>query len=252
MNKKLWALCLVVAMGVSAVAGAAFAYYAAADGDTDTFTMGKVSVEVIQSPFDRTNSSVAKINTAHLDSYFTDEQILFQDEIVTNNDNFADVLSCNSYEEYLALFEDGLDTGDEVSMCTYVSNTGTVDAYVRVVIWIPCELLDEKVIDFYWNYAGEELGETGKVSASNGVKVDTDNDGVVDCYEYVVVYEDVLGVGEMTFYNATVGFSIRSAVNQDLLDEYLVGGIFDIEVYAEAIQAEGFDSATDAFAEYDK
>lgn len=253
MNKKLWALCLVVAMGVSAVAGAAFAYYVAVDSDIDTFTMGKVSVEVIQSQYDRVNSDALKVQDVTLDgvagdsvvstdiqainsNYFTNDQIIGASDYDKTDEDGA---YTSYYDDVIG--DDGLDIGDVVNICPYVLNDGTVAVYARIVILTEASHIDDGIFKIKNNGKINTYETDYDLDYANSKASKVTIDGT-EYWKYVVTYENILEPDEMTFYNAFTVLEITNSLEQEL----------NIEIYAEAIQAEGFDSAMDAFAEYDK
>ena len=145
--------------------------------------------------------------------------------------------------------------GSNVRKCPYVKNTGVSDAYVRVRVLIPVSLFT--VIDngpSYWTTTALNEGQVTSVA------VDTYNDkgaeavakvtrGGIEYYEYDFTYTKALKPGEMTFWNVWGNIAInKNATSKDLAKVES----FDVIVEADAIQAEGFANAADAFAAFSK
>ena len=140
MKKKITALCLCVALLAVAVVGASLAYFTDTKSATNTFTVGNVKIDLIESKYHRegndnsgdtsipdpTHKVVAEdgmkyVSTGH--TMFTDEEIK------------ADAATYQ--EKYLAVKGENMVPGRGVAKCPYVVNTGANDAYIRIRVMIP-------------------------------------------------------------------------------------------------------------------
>lgn len=255
-KKSIISVCLVVAMLVLGVMGT-LAYLTDYDEEVNTFTLGNVSIDLIESQLHRVNAGVetdGRLSTADFtmegvagtapeDShnwagkYFTDEQI--QDDAATYQ------------SEYLAEEGQGLVPGQNVMKCPYVINDGNNDAYVRVRVLIPA-VLDNGIL-------GNSM-YTGTAISSGACTLAVTNDKDVDgkAYnEYAFTFVDPLAPGQMTFWNVWGDIMISAnATSEDLQaliasGDLTADGSFGVLVQADAIQAEGFADAAAAFAAFD-
>lgn len=276
MKKKTILVAAIAVMLVAAlVVGGTLAYFTDKDDATNTFTVGNVDIELLESQYHRVNAGIsnekAKGQTEPISGgylwaadvnmqgtpentpnyktsgetwngqYFSDEQIK------------AD--AANYEKGYFAQHSQNMVPGSNVRKCPYVKNTGHNDAYVRVRVLIPVSLFT--VIDngpSYWTTTAMNEGQVTSVA------VDTYNDkgaeavakvtrGGIEYYEYDFTYTKALKPGEMTFWNVWGNIAInKNATSKDLAKVES----FDVIVEADAIQADGFANATDAFAAFGK
>lgn len=147
-----------------------------------------------------------------------------------------------------------------------VRNTGTADAYVRVVVAIPAALDDANEAGknaLHWNL-GNRFMQDGSFTSSNSTNAafdDIDWDftvkGTVDgieCNIYTFTYKTKLAPAATTPAAAFVGFYLDSDVDivdghitLDGVDTGFTSDSVKIHVKAQAVQAYGFNSAADAF-----
>lgn len=270
MKKKILALCLVIALAATAIIGGTLAYFTDTKDVTNTFTVGNVSIKLIESTYHREgndNSGDESIpdptGTASGMEYVTDGHKAFTDAEIQ-----ADA---NQYAEYLANRGKNMVPGKNAAKCPYVINTGVNDAYIRIRVLVPSaannDFVDEEdggVITNQWCSTSMISGEfiDGKGGGWNNApyinKGITYDDKTYD--EYVFVRTEPLAGGEnaMTEWNVWnfIGISkdataadIQKAINLGAIDAQ--SGEFDVHVFADAIQAEGFADATAAFAAFD-
>ena len=140
MKKKVAALCLCVALLAVAVVGASLAYFTDTKSATNTFTVGNVKIDLIESKYHRegndnsgdtsipdpTHKVVAEdgmkyVSTGH--TMFTDAEIK------------ADAATYQT--DYLAVKGENMVPGRGVAKCPYVVNTGANDAYIRIRVMVP-------------------------------------------------------------------------------------------------------------------
>ena len=137
MKKKLTAIFLCVALVAIAIVGASLAYFTDTKSATNTFTVGNVKIDLIESRFHREgndNSGDTSIpdptQTASGMKYVTDGHKAFtDDEIKADAKTYA--------TEYLAVKGQNMVPGRGVAKCPYVVNTGANDAYIRIRVMVP-------------------------------------------------------------------------------------------------------------------
>ena len=136
MKKKVTALCLCVALLAVAVVGASLAYFTDTKSATNTFTVGNVKIDLIESRFHREgndNSGDTSIpdptQTASGMKYVTDGHKAFTDDEIK-----ADA---EKYSEYIGERGKNMVPGRNFAKCPYVVNTGANDAYVRIRVMAP-------------------------------------------------------------------------------------------------------------------
>ena len=251
MKKKILAICLCLALAAVAVVGATLAYFTDKDAKTNTFTVGSVKIELLESSLHRENAGVAngKTSTSELwsnvekegtgntskykagDSFYTDEQIK---EDAAN-------YTCNEVQ---------LMPGKSYHKMPYVLNTGKNDAYIRIRVMLPADL-DTAILNssMYTTTAINNREFTMAYDNSGSVE----RDGVkYNVYTFTRI--DPLAAGEMTYWNVWGTIHMDSDVTSEEAEELLANyedGVFPVLVEADAIQAEGFADATAAFAAFD-
>jgi predicted ribosomally synthesized peptide with SipW-like signal peptide len=256
-KKSIISVCLVVALLCLGVVGASLAYFTDTDSETNTFTIGNVSIDLIESQLHRVNAGVetdGRLSTADVamegaagtapeDSYnwagkyFTDEQIQ------------AD--AANYQNVYLAEEGQNMVPGKNVMKCPYVINDGANDAYVRVRVLIPA-VLDNGIL-------GNSMYTSTAISSGACTMAVTNNktvDGKV-YNEYAFTFVDPLAPGQMTFWNVWGDIMLSSNATSEQIQALIASGdlttdgSFGVLVQADAIQAEGFADAAAAFAAFD-
>lgn len=274
MKKKIVALCLCVALAVVAIGGATLAYFTDTDNETNTFTVGNVSIDLIESQYHRVNAGKGDVgdvaeplqggylwasnvtlegtpeNTPNYKTsgetwsgkYFSDDQIE-RDAVTYKNGYFAE--------------HNNMMPGSNVRKNPYVKNTGANDAYIRVRVLIPVSLFN--VIDngpSYWTTTAMNEGEVTSTAVdyylAHNSQPDPDTivtrDDGIQYYEFDFTYTDAVKSGELTFWNVWGNI----AINKDATAEDLANvESFDVIFEADAIQADGFANATEAFAAFD-
>ena len=136
MKKKLTAIFLCVALVAIAIVGASLAYFTDTKSATNTFTVGNVKIDLIESRFHREgndNSGDTSIpdptQTASGMKYVTDGHKAFTDDEIK-----ADA---EKYSEYIGERGKNMVPGRNFAKCPYVVNTGSNDAYVRIRVMAP-------------------------------------------------------------------------------------------------------------------
>ena len=215
MKKKLLAMVICMAMLAISVAGGTMAYFTDADEKTNTFTVGSVDIELLESTLHR-----------QVDKSSDDDIIL----------------DAACYQDYLKEAGKNMVPGHEVRKAPYIRNIGKNDAFVRIKMTVDEELFSKLDMTLYTT--GFDAGD---MVMDEGTK---NSDGTVT---YTFTYTKALKPDAVTYYAPFWKFKIKDALdNDDLTSLTCQGAINSIIVRAEAIQAEGFSDHIEAFAAFDK
>lgn len=260
MKKKILAICLCVALAAVAIVGASLAYFTDTDKEVNTFTVGNVKIDLIESKIHRTNASGnPKLYTPEYEDQLQDAddysrahgwtQKYYSDELIKED--------AKTYQEdYLKKAGANMVPGSNVHKMPYVINTGSNDAYVRVRVMIPKALFT--IIDngpSMWTTSAMDKGDvTSKAvdyyfahNYTLGDEFVVEREGV-EYYSLDFTYTKPLAPEEMTFWNCWGNIAIdKNATAEDL------AGVdsFNVIVEADAIQSQGFTTAAEAFAAFD-
>ena len=265
MRKKLLVLSLCVALAAIAIAGASLAYFTDTKSATNTFTVGNVKIDLIESTFHREgndNSGDTSIpdptQTASGMKYVKDGHKAFTDDEIK-----ADAAK---YSDYIGEKGQNMVPGRNFAKCPYVVNTGANDAYVRIRVMIPHDgdVDNGGIINAMFcstaTSSGEfqqgENGENWPVVEMNGY---TDDKGLkYDVYTFT--RNEPLKAGAMTEWNVWNFVGIGKNVTSADIEKAIGNGVItksdngalslNVLVQADAIQAEGFADATAAFAAF--
>lgn len=272
MKKKILALSMCIALAAIAIVGASLAYFTDTDSEKNTFTVGNVKIDLLESQYHRVNAGRGETTDAEplQGGYLWASNV----KLEGNADNtpnyktsgetwdglyFSDAqieADAATYKDgYFAEHSQNMVPGANVRKNPYVKNTGANDAYIRIRTLIPVSLF--KVIDngpSYWTTTAMNEGQvtsnavnTYNTSGANAVK-QVDRDGI-KYYEYDFTFVKPVKPGEVTFWNVWGNI----AINKDATAEDLANvESFDVIFEADAIQADGFADATAAFAAFDK
>ena len=271
MKKKTILVAAIAVMLVAAlVVGGTLAYFTDTKAKDNVFTVGNVSIQLIESTYHREgndNSGDKSIpdptQTASGMKYVTDGHKAFTDaEIKADAEKYADYIGTKGV---------GMVPGRGVAKCPYVINTGDNAAYIRIRVMVPSaanndfvavpdggvitnqwcttSMLSGEFIDGKgggWNYA--PYIDKAAYTDENGVKYDV----------YTFVRNEPLAAGAMTEWNVWNFIGIDKTANtadiQKAIDAGAIAkdGTLHVLVQADAIQAEGFANATAAFAAFGK
>ena len=244
MKKKLTAIFLCVALVAIAVVGASLAYFTDTDTKTNTFTAGGVKIELIEKQ--RNADSTA------LEDFKDGKTLMPIVGSAQGEQETVDGVKLPTAENY-------------VDKIMTIKNTGKSDAYVRIFVAVPTALQNGQTPNaprydvLHWNFNGDSCAEgqwTDEIVVANPT--------VIDGVEYKIysrTYTTALKADEVTATPAYIGFYLDKTVNMNadgkytvdwgngpvVIDYDLSNGV-KIPVFAQAIQAEGFASAADAFA----
>lgn len=256
MKKKTILVAAIAVMLVAAlVVGGTLAYFTDTKSATNTFTVGNVDIELLESSLHRENAGIANGATSDSelwsdveklgsnntspykagDTFYTDEQIKAN----------AATYTCDDVK---------LAPGQSYHKMPYVVNTGKNDAYIRIRVMIPADL-DTAILNssMYTTTALNNKEFTMAYDSTGTVE----RDGVkYNVYTFTRIAP--LAAGEMTYWNVWGTIHMDTDVtNEEIASLFGEGkpyadGTFPVLVEADAIQADGFANATDAFAAFGK
>ena len=272
MKKKITALCLCVALLAVAVVGASLAYFTDTKSATNTFTVGNVKIDLIESRFHRTGSDNSGDTSLPDPTTKASGMEFVPDDwtIFTNDEIKADAKTYMT--DYLAVKGKNMVPGRGVAKCPYVVNTGANDAYIRIRVMIPSAanndfvaVKDGGVITNQWCSSCMGTGEFQK-GAQDGwpvVEKGVLKDGLkYDVYTFTRI--EPLKAGKMTEWNVWNFIGIdKTATSADIQKAIDAGAIkvaetdggaktmtLNVLVEADAIQSEGFADAAAAWAAF--
>ena len=270
MKKKLTLVVTCVVLVAAMVIGGTLAYFTDTKEATNTFTVGNVKIELIESRFHREgndNSGDTSIpdptETASGMDYVTDGHKAFTDAEIQQD--------AKDYKSYIDEKGALMVPGRNVAKCPYVINEGNTAAYIRIRVMVPSKgnndfvaVKDGGVITNQWCTTsmlnGEFINGKGggwKYAPYIDKAAYTDENGVqYDVYTFV--RNEPLAAGAMTEWNVWNFIGIDKTANtadiQKAIDAGAIAkdGTLHVLVQADAIQAEGFANATAAFAAFGK
>ena len=267
MKKKSILMAAIAVMLVAVlVVGGTLAYFTDTKSATNTFTVGNVKIDLIESTYHREgndNSGDKDIpDPTHAASgmkYVTDGHKAFTDDEIKAN--------AKTYADYIGTKGVGMVPGRGVAKCPYVINTGANAAYIRIRVMVPSRanndyvaVKDGGVITNQWcstsMISGEFKAATGDRTPAIDIGGYTDKNGVV--YDvYTFVRNEPLAAGAMTEWNVWNFIGIDKNANtadiQKAIDAGAIAkdGTLHVLVQADAIQADGFADAAAAFTAFD-
>lgn len=250
MKKKTILVAAIAVMLVAAlVVGGTLAYFTDTKSATNTFTVGNVKIDLLESSLHRENAGIANGATSDSelwsdvakegsnntspykagDTFYTDAQIKAN----------AEKYTCDNVK---------LNPGEYYHKMPYVVNTGKNDAYIRIRVMIPAALDTAILNSSMYTTTALNNKEFTKAYDNTGAVV---RDGVkYNVYTFTRI--DPLKAGEMTYWNVWGTIHMDPGVTNEEIANLLPNGTFNVLVEADAIQADGFANATDAFAAFGK
>lgn len=253
-KKRFVAILLCMTLVALAAIGATFAYLTSTDSVTNTFTVGNVKIDLIESSLHRENAGVAngatsdselwsnvnKEGTNNTSKYKAGDTFYTDAQIEAN----AAAYKCENVK---------LLPGESYHKMPYVKNTGSEDAYIRIRVMIPADL-DTAILNssMYTSTALNNKEFTMAYDNSGAVVR-----GTVKYNVYTFTRIDPLAAGEMTYWNVWGTIHMDSDTTGEELAEFFgegkpyANGVFPVLVEADGIQSDGFANATAAWAAFD-
>ena len=244
MKKKILTICLIVALAATAIIGGTLAYFTDTDAKTNTFTAGGVKIALIEQQRNADHNAL---------------------EDFKDNKNLMPIVGSAQGEQEIVGGVKLPKAKNYVDKIMTIKNTGASAAYVRIFVAVPTALQNGQTPNaprydvLHWNFNGDSCAEgqwTDEIVVANPT--------VIDGVEYKIysrTYTTALKANETTATPAYIGFYLDKTVDMNAEGKYTVdwgnGPVvinYDlsqgvkIPVFAQAIQADGFDSAEAAFA----
>ena len=237
-----------------AAIGATFAYLTSTDSVTNTFTVGNVKIDLIESSLHRENAGVAngatsdselwsnvnKEGTGNTSKYKAGDTFYTDAQIEAN----AAEYKCENVK---------LLPGESYHKMPYVKNIGTEDAYIRIRVMIPADL-DTAILNSSMYTSTALNNKEFTMAYDNSGKVEREG---VKYNVYTFTRIDPLAAGEMTYWNVWGTIHMDPDTTGEELAEFFgegkayANGVFPVLVEADGIQADGFADATAAWAAFD-
>lgn len=273
MKKKLTLVVTSVLLVAALVIGGTLAYFTDTKTATNTFTVGNVSIDLIESQYHRVNagkgatteaeplkggylwaSNVTLEGTPENTKNFTTSEETWSGEYFSDAQIQADAATYKSEGGYFDTHK-AMAPGSNVRKNPYVKNTGSNDAYIRVRVLIPVSLFS--LIDggpSYWTTTAIQEGQVTSNAVntyltSGYASVPQVTRGGISYYQYDFTYTKAVKPDELTFWNVWGNIAIDPNASSDDLAQV---ESFNVIFEADAIQADGFANATDAFAAFDQ
>lgn len=256
MNKRrTLVVALVLCIAAVLAVGATLAYLTDTKSAKNTFTVGNVKIELLESSLHRENAGVANgaTSTSELwsnvakegsgndskykagDTFYTDAQI----------EADAAKYECDNVQ---------LLPGQSYHKMPYVKNTGANDAYIRIRVMLPADL-DTAILNSSMYTTTALNNKEFTMAYDNSGTVDRDG---VKYNVYTFTRIDTLKPGELTYWNVWGTIHMDVDVTSEELASFFgegkpyANGVFPVLVEADAIQAAGFNDAAAAFEAFDK
>ena len=250
MKKKLIAIFLCVALVAIAVVGASLAYFTDTKSVTNTFTVGNVKIDLLESSLHRENAGVANgaTSTSELWSDVAKEGSGNTSKYKAGDTFYTDAqIEANAAEYTCENVQ--LIPGRSYHKMPYVKNTGKNDAYIRIRVMIPADLDTAVLNSSMYTSSAMDKGEFTMAVDQTGT---VERDGLkYNVYTFTRI--DPLAPGEMTYWNVWgtihMDTTVTTAQSEALFGEngHYSDGVFPVLVEADAIQSEGFANATVAW-----
>lgn len=259
-KRKILTLALGLCMVAILAVGGTLAYFTDTDNAKNVFTLGNVKIKLHEGSYDKVQKNGAPVDAdGNLDLSKANPNNQ------EKNGYFGYDYLDEEYRDWLEnqLLVPGTQNYNRIQKRIFVENTGNNAAYVRVWVGIPAALDDP-------NNASNNILHcnqvTGPVNNNLGHWIKDGQFGFnQDGYNfYVYYYTEAVAAGESTNAEAVSYFYLDEKVDHRYLADGTVvytfngadinydlsTGKIEIPVYAEAIQADGFDTYTDAWAKY--
>ena len=253
MKKTIAIVALVVLVAVASVLGT-LAYLTDTKTATNTFTVGNVSIELLESSLHRENAGVAngQTSTSELWSDVAKNGSGNTSEYKAGDTFYTDAqIEANAAEYKCDKVK--LNPGQSYHKMPYVKNTGVNDAYIRIRVMIPADLDTAILNSSMYTSTAINSGEFTLDYNNSGVLRD---DGITyNVYTFTRVKP--LKADEMTYWNVWGTVHMDAGVtNEKLANLFGAGktyadGTFPVLVEADAIQADGFANAGEAWKAFD-
>ena len=253
-KKRFVAILLCMTLVALAAIGATFAYLTSTDSVTNTFTVGNVKIDLIESSLHRENAGVANGATSdsELWSNVNKEGTNNTSKYKAGDTFYTDAqIEANAAEykcENVKLLP-----GESYHKMPYVKNTGSEDAYIRIRVMIPADL-DTAILNSSM-YTSTALNNKEFTMAYDNSGTVERNSVKYNVYTFTRI--DPLAAGAMTYWNVWGTIHMDPDTTGEELAEFFgegkpyANGVFPVLVEADGIQSDGFADAAAAWAAFD-
>lgn len=253
-KKRFVAILLCMTLVALAAIGATFAYLTSTDSVTNTFTVGNVKIDLIESSQHRENAGVANGATSdsELWSNVNKEGTNNTSKYKAGDTFYTDAqIEANAAEykcENVKLLP-----GESYHKMPYVKNTGSEDAYIRIRVMIPADL-DTAILNSSM-YTSTALNNKEFTMAYDNSGTVERNSVKYNVYTFTRI--DPLAAGAMTYWNVWGTIHMDPDTTGEELAEFFgegkpyADGVFPVLVEADGIQSDGFADAAAAWAAFD-
>ena len=201
--------------------GGTLAYLMSTDSDVNVMTLGNVKIEQVEYERDVNGDLTEFTQTKPALPAVYDTEAWAMEGVEVNG------------TEYKVFSEDMKNVIDKI---VTVNNTGETEAYVRTIVAIEAPNGDPDDL-IHLNYNNKDV-----ITSGNFV---TEIDGV-DYYIVAFTYKEALAAGKKSAPSLMQLFLDKRTTNEDCA---LFGGSWDVLVFSQAVQADGFDDADVALDE---
>ena len=252
-KKRFVAILLCMTLVALAAIGATFAYLTSTDSVTNTFTVGNVKIDLIESSLHRENAGVANGATSdsELWSNVNKEGTNNTSKYKAGDTFYTDAqIEANAAEykcENVKLLP-----GESYHKMPYVKNTGSEDAYIRIRVMIPADL-DTAILNSSM-YTSTALNNKEFTMAYDNSGTVERNSVKYNVYTFTRI--DPLAAGAMTYWNVWGTIHMDPDTTGEELAEFFgegkpyADGVFPVLVEADGIQSDGFADAAAAWAAF--
>ena len=253
MKKTIAIVMLVVLVAAVSVLGT-LAYLTDTKAATNTFTVGNVSIELLESSLHRENAGVAngQTSTSELWSDVDKEGSGNTSKYKAGDTFYTDAqIEANAAEYKCDKVK--LNPGQSYHKMPYVKNTGVNNAYIRIRVMIPADL-DTAILNSSMYTSTALNNKEFTMAYDNSGTVDRDG---IKYNVYTFTRIDPLAAGELTYWNVWGTVHMDTDVTNEELNSLFgegkpyADGTFPVLVEADAIQADGFADATAAWVAFD-
>ena len=254
MKKTIAIVMLVVLVAAVSVLGT-LAYLTDTKTATNTFTVGNVSIKLLESSLHRENAGVAngQTSTSELWSDVDKEGSGNTSKYKAGDTFYTDAqIEANAAEYKCDKVK--LNPGQSYHKMPYVKNTGVNNAYIRIRVMIPADL-DTAILNSSMYTSTALNNKEFTMAYDNSGTVDRDG---IKYNVYTFTRIDPLAAGELTYWNVWGTVHMDTDVtNEELGNLFGAGkpyadGTFPVLVEADAIQADGFANADEAWKAFEK
>ena len=253
MKKTIAIVMLVVLVAAVSVLGT-LAYLTDTKTAKNTFTVGNVKIELLESSLHRENAGVANGQTSTSELWSdVDKEGSGNTSKYKAGDTFYTNAQIEANAAEYKCDKVKLNPGQSYHKMPYVKNTGANDAYIRIRVMFPADL-DTAILNSSMYTSTALNNKEFTMAYDNSGTVDR---GGIKYNVYTFTRIDPLASGELTYWNVWGTVHMDADVTNEELNSLFgegksyADGTFPVLVEADAIQADGFADASAAWIAFD-